>query len=982
MSSENWRRAEELFLAAADLPEDERALFLDRECAADPALRLDVESLLAYDRCSDTSIAETLEQAAGTLLGWGQETGKRFGAYRVTEQLGAGGMGTVYLAQRDDDEYQKRVAIKLANTSVGPGYLRERLRQERQILAGLDHPYIARLLDGGTTDDGAPYFVLEYVEGIPIHTWCESHHASIEQRCELFRKVCEAVSYAHRNLVIHRDLKPSHVLVDQDGTPKLLDFGIAKLLSPDGEPAASSTRTLHWALTPEYASPEQVRGEPVTTATDIYSLGAVLYQLLSGESPHHLQTHTPSEVEQVICHDDIPKPSAVVRNRAWRRRLSGDLDNIVLMAMRKEPARRYGSVDQLSEDLRRDLAGLPVAAREDTLRYRAGKFLKRHRAWTAAGLFMAISLFTGTAVAIRYAQRAHESRLLAEQQRERAELARRQADLERSHAEKASVLAQVEAREATAQRAVAEERLVDLLELANRSVFDVQGAIERLPGATEARQQIAKTTLEFLDGLAHKAAHDQRLMRVLSGAYMRLGDVQGLPLSASLGNTAEALESYHKAYALLKKLPPDPELRVRMADIHYRIGQVLITTSRTAEGITWYERGLNIAQELQREQPGNAEAVRVCAVLEWALAEQYKYLDERKATVFTNAQLASYRKLLSLRPDDDEAAHGLSSAYTQVASASSRAGRLEEAIAYAKKSVEIREQLCKRHPHDTDLKRDLMLAYGHVGDWTGYPLAFNLGDLSGAKRYFEQARKISEEMVAADPANRMAQGDLSTVLIRLGVVMETPEDRAESLAALRRAAHLSEELAKSSPRNRSVQLNLMLAYEYIGTRLAAGNSYEDGLAYYARSVRVAEQLLSEDPRYWSAYSQLSAVYKWVALVRAKQGDRTAALAQIEQARATIKRAEANGLNGNTVAAYPPKLERWLGLVYETLAQNLHVTSEQRLADWKRGRDAYARSAALWAALDSEIRARYRIDIAQVAREIEACDRQIRLIESD
>jgi serine/threonine-protein kinase len=339
---------------------------------------------------------------------------RRIGPYRVLREIGQGGMGTVYLAARDDDEYQKRVAIKVVR-GVDSAEVVRHFRRERQILAGLEHPNIARLLDGGSTEDGLPYLVMQHVEGLPIDRFCDERKLSVRERLELFRGVCAAVQHAHRNLVVHRDIKPANVLVTADGAPRLLDFGIAKILNPDLASDAATATGL--SMTPDYASPEQARGGPITTATDVYSLGVVLYELLTGHRPYRLKSREPLAVLKAICEQEPEKPStAVTREEAGqatdgaapprtaetvsrtregtperlRRRLRGDLDNIVMMALRKEPQRRYGSVEALSEDIRRYLEGLPVEAHKPTAWYRGSKFLRRHAVGVAAAAVVAV----------------------------------------------------------------------------------------------------------------------------------------------------------------------------------------------------------------------------------------------------------------------------------------------------------------------------------------------------------------------------------------------------------------------------------------------------------------------------------------------------------------------------------------------------------------------------------------------------------------
>src|SRR5580704_8333415 len=387
METNRWRRIEHLFQSALDCAPARRAAFLDSSCAGDASLRQEVESLLAsYDKGGFT---ETPAFAEGLkLLEENDErslAGQNIGPYKVIRKLGQGGMGAVYLAGRADQAFHKEVAIKLIKRGQDSDDVIRRFRAERQILASLDHPNITRLLDGGTTDDGLPYFVMEYIQGQPIDTYCDSNKLDTTERLKLFQSVCAAVHFAHQNLVIHRDIKAGNILVTSEGVPRLLDFGIAKLLAANPSPA-DRTVTLVRRMTPLSASPEQVRGENITTASDVYSLGVLLYKLLTGHSPYRMEGRSPDEFERAICEEVSDKPSSVidrVENSAaestitpqsvsetregtpdkLRRRLRGDLDNIALMALRKEPQRRYSSVLQFSEDIRRHLQGLPVTAR-------------------------------------------------------------------------------------------------------------------------------------------------------------------------------------------------------------------------------------------------------------------------------------------------------------------------------------------------------------------------------------------------------------------------------------------------------------------------------------------------------------------------------------------------------------------------------------------------------------------------------------------
>jgi serine/threonine-protein kinase len=422
-ASERWARVKELFEAAADLTPNERAALLTKECDGDDSLRQEVESLLDSDAQTDAFIEQPVLEMPRDLFPEPPEeslVGHQYGAYQILREIGRGGLGAVYLAARADDEYRKEVALKLVRRGLDTEDILRRFRNERQILAQLDHPNIARLIDGGTTDDGLPYFVMEYVNGQTITAYCEAHSLKPTERLDLFRKVCAAVTFAHQNLVIHRDLKPSNILVAADGEPKLLDFGIAKLLGPEEE-ALAPTIAGQRVMTPEYASPEQVKGERITTASDVYSLGVLLYELLTGRRPYRLKTRTAEEISRAITTQEPERPSSAVTKVGHPqssilnpRSLRGDLDNIVLMAMRKEPARRYASVGQFSEDIRRHLAGLPVVARKDTVSYRTGKFINRHRIGVAAAALILLSLVGGIIATLIQVRTARHERAKAE----------------------------------------------------------------------------------------------------------------------------------------------------------------------------------------------------------------------------------------------------------------------------------------------------------------------------------------------------------------------------------------------------------------------------------------------------------------------------------------------------------------------------------------------------------------------------------------
>lgn len=426
LEKEKWQKAKQIFQTALDLAEAERTAYIETATEGDGAVKEEVEALLrAHDDAGDF-IEEPAFTAADLFESKPRPSliGKEIGAYKILSEIGRGGMGVVYLAERADAEYTKKVAVKLIKRGFDTDEIIDRFRNERQILANLEHPNIARLLDGGSTEDGLPFLVMEYVEGLPFNRFCAEQNLDIEERLRLFREVCSAVQHAHRNLVVHRDLKPSNILVDENGAPKLLDFGIAKLLSTASDNNRGQTATNFNVMTPEYASPEQMRGEMVTTATDVYSLGVVLYELLTGNRPFSFHNESLENIVQTVCRSEPLRPSSMIVSKPGRaggmalgandpRVLRGDLDNIILMALRKEPERRYLSVEQFSGDIRRYQEGLPVIAREDSYSYRASKFVQRNKLAVAAFTGVGVSLVAGILSTTRQAR-------IAKQQHEKA----------------------------------------------------------------------------------------------------------------------------------------------------------------------------------------------------------------------------------------------------------------------------------------------------------------------------------------------------------------------------------------------------------------------------------------------------------------------------------------------------------------------------------------------------------------------------------
>ena len=796
MSSPTWEQIETIFLSAVDLPAGEQASFLDQVCHGNGDLRREVESLLDSDRRSGEKITRAVEDEAQSLFGLSPIVGSRLGSWRVVREIGRGGMGAVYLATRDDDQFQKQVAIKLVKRGMDTAEVQRRFQHERQILAGLDHPYIARLIDAGTAPDGRSFFVMEYVEGQTIDSYCRDHSLSLADRCRLFLKVCEAVSHAHRNLVVHRDLKPGNIFVGPGGTPKLLDFGVAKLIAPNADPHLTVTGMQSALLTPQYASPEQVMGRPVNTSTDVYSLGAVLYELLTGACAQHLDSTSPEEIQRVICVQELSPPSSITPG------LPRDLDNIVMMAMRKDLDRRYSSVDQFAADIQRYLDGRTVLARQDSFAYRAGKFVRRNRLMIAAASLVALSLVVGIVIATYQARRA-------------------------------------------------ERRLHEMVDLANRSLFDVHSAIERLPGAMDARREIVKTTIAYLENLSQDAGQDDDLRLSMATAYWRLGDIQGYADKPNLGDVKGALASFQKSAKLLQPLrakrPKDPVVVMQVVDTYQHMGRVQELMGDVPGVERTFENALPEARLIATLRPGDVEANQALGVFLNELAVAIQFADPKRANQYARQHLDLIPGLLKKFPSSDDVADQAAVAHATMASLLYRAGDREPALQQALESASIREGVSARHPNDVFRRRLLMIAYGHVGDQLGSPPVAHPGDLERSKEYFDKCVTIARGIVETDPQDRTARWDLANSLLRWGNIAVPGTDLAPALAALRESAAIFESLIAENPQVARYGGPLALAYQYVGLCLRDMGRTDEALVEMRRSVAFADTLMPAHP---------------------------------------------------------------------------------------------------------------------------------------
>ena len=837
----DWQRVQTLFLASVDLPAEERGRFLQTVCADDEELLKEIESLLATDEDSGALIETVVREEAETLFDSQVLIGERLGIYRIVREIGRGGMGSVYLAWRDDEEFHKEVALKIVKRGMDTADVLERFRYERQILANLENPYIARLFDGGSTHDGVPFFVMEYIQGVPVDVFCRENSLDLRARCELFVRILEAVAYAHRNLVVHRDLKPANILITADGTPKLLDFGVAKLLSGDGESDQTNTAVIR-PYTPGYASPEQVRGLPITTSSDVYSLGAILYEMLIGKRAQPIELHTPAEIERVVCETQVSRPSLQARG------LSSDLDNIVLMAMRKEPERRYQSVVQFAEDLHRYLEGRPVLARQNSLTYSMGKFVMRNRLPVAAASFAGVALVAGLVISLSQTRRAEASQHATEAQREiavhqtsLAEAAGLEAAKQRDLADQQRSLADTQRDEAQQQKALADKRVKDILHLANNTLFDVHDAIAKLPGSIAARRTLVNTTLQYLESLQREVGLDDEMREALCVAYYKVALIQGDAQGASLQDFQAAETSLLKAQTVLmpayNRRPNSPDMMLRLIEVRATLADLRYRSGRREQAVQQYLDLIPVAHRLSLVPDCPLECQTQESVIENDLTYELLSFDPPKALEHANRGIALQRELLAKHPGEPSLKQALGSLTAAAAGAYRGLGELEKSGEYYRQSIKDREELISVDTNDLALQRNLLIVYGNYATLLGVPWSPNLGKPDEARAVAAKGVALAREMVTDDPNNATARHDLGMILSRMGMIDPGTGGAADSLKNLDEARALIEPILNANPKSADTANQLAIVAEYqghrqqaLGQNAAAAASYRHALA--------------------------------------------------------------------------------------------------------------------------------------------------------
>ena len=822
MTPERWLQVKDIIEAVLERPLSERAAYIDKSCGADSELVYEVESLLAFENSAEKDIFENnhLPCVFSTETQSGGFIGKQIGKYRIERELGAGGMGVVFLAERASGDFEQKVAIKFLRHFSSTSAFR-RFLLERKILARLHHPFIAQLFDGGTTSEGTPYLVMEYVEGKAITRYADERNLNLEERLELFSKVCSAVSFAHQSLIVHRDLKPDNILITEEGIPKLLDFGIAKLLS---ETEVKATVTEQQAFTPEYASPEQIKGEAVTTASDVYVLGIILYELLSGSRPfQNLNTEKQKEIWYVVNRSEPTKPSDALKrelritNYELRsgesskpknqnpntkiqnlKSLKGDLDNIALKALKREPERRYKSVEQITEDLRRYRQGLPIKARPDTFFYRTGKFINRRR-WTivAAGLIV-LSLLIGMLTIIRQTRRAEIERLRAEQRAE------------------------------------------NLRNISKSVIFDVHDAIRNLSGSLPARKILLERAVEQLQLLAREAEDNPDLQDELAQAYFSVGEMQ-----QAVGNVSESEESHHLAVAIYQKLieenSENPNYRRGLARGYGFLANNAYMRGDSGKSAELYAQVPPILERLLAENPNEAKNLSDL----WNAYSNYaisliKIGQANDALIVCQKALGIAEQLNKTENSAPDNRQILYQTKGLIATISGMSGDYQNSIVGFKRVIYETEKLHTEFPEDTRFRYDLWAFYRRIG------IAYDKsGNFSEAIAYLEKSLVLIEELMNSNSRDAGYKRNTSITLLALGRAYLNHNEPQRALYFLHRAREISESLFKNDGSNGETIADLALIYGNIGTASAATSEFGESISSQEKSLDFLNRCLAK-----------------------------------------------------------------------------------------------------------------------------------------
>jgi tetratricopeptide (TPR) repeat protein len=815
-----------LFEEVADLSPEQRMEYL-RSHTTDPDVRLEVLSLLAHDALAQPFFSKALESAASSVLSDLElRPGTRIGAFTIERMLGFGGMGTVYLAKRSDGAFEQTVAIKVIQAPNPTPLLLERFQQERQILARLNHPNIARLLDGGETPAGSPFFVMEYVSGEEVDRYCDKHALDLKARLRLFLEISAGVQYAHENLVVHRDLKPGNILIGENGVPKLLDFGIAKVVDPLSESSQSASTRV---MTPDYASPEQVRGDAITTAADIYSLGAVLYRLLTGRPPHLVQNLSPLEAARKISEEDVPPASNV----------PGDVAAILQKALHNDPRQRYRSADEFSNDIQRYLDGKPVVAASDSLLYKTSKFLRRHWIGVLTASVVVLALTVGAGVAIWQGRRA-------------------------------------------------ERRFAEVRQLSNQFLFEFEGSIHNVPGTTKARELVIKTAQQYLDRLALEAGRDPQLIHELAEAYHKLGDVQGSTIEGNTGDVKAALASYRKSIALRDSVgdehATDTAVRVAYALSLTGLANAEAGTGDPSRVLPISEKAVAVAEVWLRDGSNDPDLLSAAANAYSQLA-----LHQQENGDFEGSMASSKRSVTlqlqarDLRPDDPKALRSLAVRYWALGSSQKVAGHAEDAIASYSTARDMLRQVAERNPGNAQSRRELIGVSWLLADTTVDLLRAQKKSQAPGVPLWQDVWRDGTKLLKEDPGNALVEADVILISMGLGTTLQQAGRPREGDEVLVPAIAMQERRYRSSPENRTAGYYLALLLDASAECQRDLHDLNASLGLHRSAKNIFDRLVSESPSNFDYRRDKAVNLKATGEILAGLGDTAGALAAYRQA---------------------------------------------------------------------------------------------------
>lgn len=910
MESENWKEIKAVLNDALALEPGQRGAFLD-SASLTPEVRAEVESLLAFESEGEDVLKFTALDLAKEFVadeGVDGNIGQRIGNYRILREIGYGGMGVVYLAERADGVFDQKAALKLLKRELNTASLRRRFEQEREILASLEHPNIARLLDAGTTDDQVPYIAMEYVEGMPIDDYCNANDLDLGKRLDLFRKVCTAVDFAHRNLVVHRDLKPSNILINADGIPKLLDFGISKVLSENPAASGAATVTNLGVMTPSYASPEQLQGKSVTTATDIYSLGVVLYEILTAHRPFESleadlkeiykavlerEPKAPSDIVHTISKEfkhrtnakteirnvDEPVPGFQTKTAADKLRLTspneikvnsnslrGDIDNIVLKALRKEPERRYSSVEKLAEDIHRHQRGLPITARPNTYSYRVERFFSRNTAGVVGGGLVVLAIIGGVIGTFW------------------------------------------QTRVAQAERAKAERRFGDVRKLANSYLFDVYPEVENLEGSLKAREKILVSALEYLDSLSTEAAGDLALQSELATAYEKVGDVQGAMTNSSLGNIQAGLDSYKKAQRLREAVyaasPADLDQKERLANNYYTTARTLWNNSQTADAEIEFEKGMTLRRELMATDPSSVRYRDRLAVLliDYAAIPAFNSQSER-ALQLTNEASQIISKLRQDEPDKSDWKKTQARLLRIESKPKSAIGDYEGALRGLELALDLSKQVAAEVPKDFRIQRTVWLTSSMTCE-----LYIDKQDGAKAVETCLPSIDFPRNALANEPENGVVAYDLAISHFNTSRAHRLANEPLLAIAQGEKAVAVMSELSRKTPDNFEYQRNLAIYQSEIARAQLSLKKPDAAAAILSKAIETLTAVVAADPPTTTNRFDLAVAYRLAAQAAFQLGDRPKAIEHIDRSIPLIKALIAEQAIRNTDAQMLTELE--------------------------------------------------------------------------